>query len=204
MSHSELMQQKFDLNGISASNDYHACTPVYSVPSPKTANKHCGIMDKGNTCYANVILQCLKAFPVLWSSNNQIKWTLSSSVRKMFLLYSKKSPTYPSFFLKSLKDAFIKVGCPSFDLHAQQHVVEVLEILLERLTGPSIVTSAAYNIKSLTSFISHTWYPLNRTEDILPILCVPVLKDFSTSFAKVLETDLWLDPTFHIVILAQV
>ena len=73
MSHSELMQQKFDLNGVSASNDYHACTPVYSVPSPKTANNHYGIINKGNTCYANVILQCLKAFPVLWSSNNQIK-----------------------------------------------------------------------------------------------------------------------------------
>ena len=156
------MQQKFDLNGVSASNDYHACTPVYSVPSPKTAHKHCGIMDKGNTCYANVILQCLKAFPVLWSSNNQIKWTLSSSVRKMFLLYSKKSPTYPSFFLKSLKDAFIKVGCPSFDLHAQNDVVEVLEILLEGLTGPSIVTSAV--ITSRASLVSSVTLDIHLTE----------------------------------------
>ena len=41
----------------------------------------------------------------------------------------------------------------SFDLHAQQDVAEVLEILLEELTGCSIITSAAYNIKSLTSTI---------------------------------------------------
>ena len=58
----------------------------------------------------------------------------------------------------------------SFDLHAQQDVVEVLEILLEELTGPSIITSAAYNIKSLTSTICHTCHQLNKTEDILPIL----------------------------------
>ena len=71
----------------------------------------------------------------------------------------------------------------------QQDVVEVLEILLEELTVPSIITSAAYNIKSLTSTICHTCHQLNRTEDILPILRLPVLKDFPTSLAKVLETE---------------
>ena len=114
------------------------------------------MINKGNPCYANVILQCLKVFPVLWSSNNQIKLTLYSSVRKiMFQLHSAKSPIDPSFFLKSLKDVLIREG-HSFALHAQQDVNEVLEILLEELTGPSIIASAAYNIKSLTSTICHT------------------------------------------------
>ena len=107
----------------------------------------------------------------------------------MFQLHSAKSPIDPSFFLKSLKDAFIREGRSSFDLHAQQDVVEVLEILLEELTGPSIIISAAYNIKSLTSTICNTCHQLNRTEDTLPILRLPVLKDFPTSLAKVLETE---------------
>ena len=142
---------------------------IYSVPSLKTPNKHCQIVNKGNTCYANVILQCLKIFPVLWSSNDQIKSTLYSSVRKiMFQLHSAKSPIDPSFFLKSLKDAFIREGRSSFNLHAQQDVVEVSEILLEELTGPSIIISAAYNIKSLTSTICNTCHQLNGTEDIHP------------------------------------
>ena len=68
-------------------------------------------------------------------------------------------------------------------------MVEVLEILLKQLTGPSIITSAAYNIKSLTSTICNTCHQLNRTEDTLPILRLPVLKDFPTSLAKVLETE---------------
>ena len=105
----------------------------------------------------------------------------------MFQLHSAKSPIDPSFFLKSLKDVFIRVGC-SFDLHAQQDVVKVLEILLEELTGPSIITSAAYNIKSPISTICHTCHQLNRTDDILHILRLPVLKNFPTSLAKVLET----------------
>ena len=184
MSNSERTQKKSDLNGVSAHNDHHACTPVYSVPSRKTANKHCGIINKGNTCYANVILQCLKVFPVLWSSNDQIKSTLYSSVRKiMFQLHSAKSPIDPSFFLKSLKYVFIREG-HSYDLHAQQDVVEVLEILLEELTGPAIITSTACNIKSLTSMICHI--AINLTEqDIQSILRLPVPKDFPTSLAKV-------------------
>ena len=47
----------------------------------------------------------------------------------MFQLHSAKSPINPSFFLKSLKDVFIREG-HSFDLHDQQDVVKVLEVLL--------------------------------------------------------------------------
>ena len=91
------------------------------------------------------------------------------------------------FFLKSLKGVFIREVC-SFDLHVQQDV-EVLEILLEELTGSSIITSAAYNIKRLTNTIRHTYHQLNRTEDVLPILRLPVLKDSPTRLAKILETE---------------
>ena len=55
--------------------------------------------------------------------------------------------------------------------------------------GPSIITSAVYNIKRLTSTICHTCNQLNRTKEILPILRLPILKDFPTSLAKVLQTE---------------
>ena len=189
MSNSEPTHKKSNVDGVSPHNDHHACTPTYSVPLLKTPNKNCGIINKVNTCYANVILQCLKVFPVLWSSSGQIKSTLYSSVRKvMFQLHSAKSPVDPFFFLKSLKDVFVREG-RSFDLHDQQDVGKVLEIVLEELTGPSFITSAAYNIKSLTSTICHTCHQLNRTGDILPILRLPVLKDFPALLAKDLETE---------------
>lgn len=91
MPNSEPTLKKSDLNGVSSHNDNHACTPVYSVSSFKTANKHCGFINKGNTYYANVILKCLKVLPDFWFSNDEIKSTLSSSVRKI------KSPIDSSF-----------------------------------------------------------------------------------------------------------
>ena len=81
------------------------------------------------------------------------------------------------------------LGKVALNLHAQQDLVEVLEILLEELTGPSIITSAAYNIKSLTSAICHTSHQLDTREDILPILRLSVVKDFPTWLAKVLKTE---------------
>ena len=87
-----------------------------------------------------------------------------------------------------------RLGCSSFDLHVQQDVVEVLEILLEELTGPSIITSPAYNVKSLTSTICNTCHHLNRTEDILPILWLPALKGFPSLLAQVLETESLIGP----------
>ena len=94
----------------------------------------------------------------------------------MFLLRPAKSLIDPSFFLKSPKNVFIKTGFSSFDLHAHQAFAEVLAIVLDELTGPSIVTSAAYNMKSLTSIICHTCHQPNRSEYISPILtssCYP-------------------------------
>ena len=139
--------------------------------------------------YFYIILQCLKEFPVLWSSDDLIKSTLFFSIRKtVFLLHSGKSPIDQSFFLKFLKDALIKVGHSSFDWRVEQDVVEVFEILLEELTGPSIVTSAAYN-KSLISIIGHIFDQLSRTEDIQLILRLPVLKYFPTLLPKVLKKE---------------
>ena len=91
MSNSEQMQKKSNLNGVSPHNDQHSCPPVYYVLSPKSANKCCGIINKGNTCYANVILQCLKIFPVLQSSNDQIKSTFILQLEEQCFSYIQQS-----------------------------------------------------------------------------------------------------------------
>ena len=155
----------------------------------------------------------MKVFIVLWSSNDQIKSTLYSSVRKIiFQLHSVKSPIDPSFFLKSLEDSFCREGRSSFDLHVQQDVVkslkdaisrvghfsfdlhvwqdvvEVLEVLLEELT--SIITSAAYNMKSLISAICHTCHQLNRRHPTYTSSSCP--QNFPFSLAKVFEIECFI------------
>ena len=123
LSNLELMQKMSNLNWVSAPNNQHAFTLQFTLYDHlKLPRSVVELLIKGiHTCYANVIWQCLNVFPVLWSSNDQIESTLSSSISKtMFLLHSPKFPIQPSFSLKSLKNAFIKVGGSSFDLHAQQ------------------------------------------------------------------------------------
>ena len=98
MSNSEPTQKKSNLSGVSAHNDHHACTPVYFVPSLKFANKHCGIINKGNKCYANVILQCLKSFQYCDPPTIKLNQLYILQVEKMFQLHSAKFPIDPSFF----------------------------------------------------------------------------------------------------------
>ena len=60
MSHPDATQKKINLNEVSVHNDHHGSTLVYSVPSLKTTNRHCGIIIKGNTCYTKCYFAMLE------------------------------------------------------------------------------------------------------------------------------------------------
>ena len=64
-------------------------------------------------------------------------------------------------------------------------------------TGPFIVTSAAYNIRNQTSIVCHSLHQLKRLEDILPILGLPLPKDFATLLPKVWETECFIWSNAH-------
>ena len=92
------------------------------------------LVNKGNTCYANAILQCLNAFSkfshVLSSiSNGNNK--LSNALLKIFYkLRTSKTFVDPSAFLKSLSDVVIKSGNTHFEISSQQDAPEILLHLL--------------------------------------------------------------------------
>ena len=92
------------------------------------------------------------------------------------------------FFTESVRSCRRSLGFNN-KLFRKTLQTKVLEILQEELASPSIITCAAYDIKSLTSTICHMCHQLKRIEDIQPILRIPVLKDFPTSLATVLETE---------------
>lgn len=92
------------------------------------------------------------------------------------------------FLLKSLKHAFIEVGHFFFLIYMSSKMLLKLSIFTFR-TGPFIIASAAYNIKGLTSITCHTCHQHHRTEYILPILHIPLLKDSQTSLTKVLKAE---------------
>ena len=80
-------------------------------PGIKQKQNRRGIINKGNTCYVSVILQCLSVLPDLWPSNPQNNSPFILSLNKMLShLHSCKSHLDPSSFLKSLENVLIK-GC---------------------------------------------------------------------------------------------
>ena len=66
-------------------------------------------------------------------------------------------------------------------MHAQQDVVEVLEFVLETLSGSSFITSEVYNIKCRTSLTCFSCLQPNMKEDNLSILRLPVFKDVASA-----------------------
>ena len=109
------------------------------VPAADTVQKlrkhiHCGLFNKGNTCYVNVILQAVRPLSAFWSDSStplQTTSPLASSFRRvMAKLDSSKSCIDPSFFLTSLTNSLRKSGRASFDINTQQNAVEILEHIL--------------------------------------------------------------------------
>ena len=81
-------------------------TKKHSDSKAKTKS-HVGFINKGNSCYANAILQALSTVPALWSQWASESESISPLVRSislnMSLLKRSNSPIDPSNFLRALQ-----------------------------------------------------------------------------------------------------
>ena len=160
------------------------------VPAADTVQKlrkhvHCGLFNKGNTCYVNVILQAVRPLSAFWSDSStplQTTSPLASSFRRvMAKLDSSKSCVDPSFFLTSLTNSLRKSGRASFDINTQQDAVEILEHILSELLGGSAVASRTLSIKILTDISCNSCFQSSPTEDCCVILQLPVRANIQSS-----------------------
>ena len=153
--------------------------------------KHAGFYNKGNTCYANSILQALSAIPPLWSQSASEQPCVSPLVKSvalnMSLLNRSTSPIDPSNFLRALQQKMSTSIDASFHFNTQQDAPEILRILLEELKGTSSLADELVSTTIETTVVCDVCLCFSTKEEKMDIIPVPLKKHITNSLHHLLQ-----------------
>ena len=130
-------------------------------PVPKV-NSICpiGFINKGNTCYANSILQVLSVMPTLCnrvpSESNYLSPMLKAINLNMAVKKNSVKPIDPSNFLWVLKCNLSSTIVTPFDFNSQQDVKEILQVVLDESKGVPLAASSLISNIIRTSVLQHS------------------------------------------------
>ena len=155
-------------------------------PVPK-ANSICpaGSINKGNTCYANSILQVLSVMPMLCnrvpSESNYLSPMLKAINLNMAVKKNSIKPIDPSNFLWALICNLSSMIVTPFDFNSQQDVAGILQVVLDELKGvPSAASSLISNTLRTTVSCSTCLCSI-VSEENFDILSIQVSTDIQSS-----------------------
>ena len=173
-----------------SSKKNHVVSPPIKS-SPHSRHFHCGLFNKGNTCYVNVILQALKPLTGIWTNTSNFTHNLASPLvssfhKVMAQLDSCKSCVDPSSFLSSLENSIRKSGSHTFNIHHQQDVVEVLDHIL----GELVVDSDTIMVKHSIETSCNSCYNSFSREDVCTMLQMPIENNIQNSLHYFLRSEL--------------
>lgn len=135
------------------------------------------IINKGNSCYANSILQALSLTPALWSQSAWESFLLWPSPSCWQNQLSKSSTVIdPSSFLRELQRKMSSIKDKPFNINSQQDVPEILLHALNELAGSSVIPNniitnivrttiscnsgflSSSRMESMSTCHSHRWF----------------------------------------------
>ena len=153
-----------------------------------------GLINKGNTCYANYIFQALKVIPTMWSQWASESSSLSPLVRFIVLnmsLLSRSSHAAvdPTNFLRALQCKMSSIRKDPFNFNSQQDVPEILGVVLEELEGDSSLVENVLPITLRTTITCNTCFCSSITEDKSDILILPTFNQISSCLNESLKPE---------------
>ena len=155
---------------------------VAGVVDKRVANKGrlpVGLHNKGNSCYANAVLQALSATPEFWSvmteSNSKPNRLVSSFLRIMCDAQRVTVSIDPYHFLEAFQNSYRKFQTsPTFKWNRQQDASEVLQHLLREIGSISPQAYERVAINVVTVITCHTCHDASTNEVTETILCCPI------------------------------
>ena len=146
-----------------------------------------GFINKGNTCYANSILQILSVIPTLWNTLSPMSRAISLNIT---IKKNSSKPVDPSNFLWALKRKLSNLRGVLFDFNTQQDVAEILQVVLDELKGVSLAASQLISNTQKITVSCNTCFCFFESEQNLDILTLPVPADIQASISQFLKPEI--------------
>ena len=179
------------------------CNSRSSLSSPKQTNKSVsntksirpvGFINKGNTCYANSILQILSVVPNLWSrvplESNTLSPMLQAISLNMAVKKNSTKPIDPSNFLWALKRKLSIIGGIPFDFNTQQDVAEIIQVAFDEVKGISLAASHLICSTQKITVSCNTCFCSSVSEENLDIATLPISTDIQTPVNQFVKPDM--------------
>ena len=164
-----------------------------SVHKSKINAVHAGFINKGNTCYANSILQAISVIPSLWSQwpseSPQLSPLVKSISLNMALLKRSTAPVDPSNLLRALDQKVRSIRETPFNFNAQQDVPEILNIVLDELKGLSPLAANIFSSTIVSTITCDTCFCSSLNEEKLDMLSITPKKHISSALKDFLQTE---------------
>ena len=153
-----------------------------------------GFINKGNTCYANSILQVLSVIPTLWNRVPSDSKTLSPMLWAISLNIAieknSNKPVDPSNFLWALKHKLSNLRRWPFDFNTKQDVPVILQVVLDELKGVSLAASQLISSTQKITVCCNNCFCSSEPEKNLDVLILPVSADIQTFINEFLKPEI--------------
>ena len=152
-----------------------------------------GLSNAGNTCYANAILQALRAVPEFWNLYEEDPFEPSVLAQSFLEVMAQKrtrksKPEIPYKFLDALTST-LSTEEFIFEYNRQHDAHEIILVLLEKLMGANVLAQEAIQTDVQLTSICNKCCNSTTNEISHPVLSVPVASTIQDSFAKFLKDE---------------